>query len=73
VVRAAEAAREMGIKVIAMTGEGGGALADLADVLFAVPSRRTARIQEVHEICLHGLAQAIETGLTNTKAERKPS
>lgn len=73
VVRAAEAAREMAIKVIAMTGEGGGALAELADVLFAVPSRRTARIQEVHEICLHGLAQAIETGLTNARAERKPS
>lgn len=73
VVRAAKAALEIGIKVIAMTGEGGGALAELADVLFAVPSRRTARIQEVHEICLHALAQAIETGLTNATAERKPS
>ncbi|MFW6284433.1 MAG: D-sedoheptulose-7-phosphate isomerase [Desulfosalsimonas sp.] len=71
VIRAAETARKTGIKVIAMTGEGGGALADLADVLFAVPSRRTARIQEVHEICLHGLAQAIENGLTNSPAKRK--
>lgn len=73
VVRAAEAAREMAIKVIALTGEGGGALADLADILFAVPSRRTARIQEVHEICLHGLAQAIEIELTNAPCQERKS
>jgi D-sedoheptulose 7-phosphate isomerase len=60
VVRAAERARRLGIAVVALTGEGGGALAPLADALLAVPSRRVARIQEVHQICLHTLALALE-------------
>lgn len=61
VLQAASSAKQLGMKVIAITGEGGGQLGSLADVLFAVPSKHTARIQEVHEICLHALAETIET------------
>jgi len=60
VVRAAEVARDAGLKVLGLTGEGGGQLAALADVLLAVPSRRVSRIQEVHELCLHTLAELLE-------------
>lgn len=60
VVLAAELARARGVGVVALTGDGGGRLAALADVLLAVPSRRVARIQEVHELCLHSLALALE-------------
>lgn len=73
VVKAAEAAGQLGMQVIAFTGQGGGKLGDLADVVFAVPSTHTARIQEVHGICLHALAEAIETELDQPAAERKPS
>lgn len=62
-------ARQMGIKVVGLTGEGGGKLKALADVLFQVASKRTARIQEIHEICLHAMAEAIETALFNTNGE----
>ena len=48
VVRAAERARELGCKTIALTGETSEPLGSLCDVVMAVPSRRTARVQEAH-------------------------
>lgn len=61
VVHAAVAARETGMKIIAFTGKDTGRLGETADIVFASETRRTARIQEIHEICLHALAEAIET------------
>ncbi|MBS3808951.1 MAG: SIS domain-containing protein [Desulfobacterales bacterium] len=61
IVQAAKEAREAGMKIIAFTGQNGGRLGEMADVLFAAASKRTARIQEIHEIGLHALAEAIET------------
>jgi D-sedoheptulose 7-phosphate isomerase len=60
VVAAAKLKSELGIKVIALTGEGGGMLAELADVLIAVPSKSTARIQESHIIAGHLLCEWVE-------------
>jgi D-sedoheptulose 7-phosphate isomerase len=48
VLRAAEQAREVGCKTIALTGANAEPLASLCDVVVAVPSSRTSRIQEVH-------------------------
>jgi len=52
VIAAAVAARKRGMSVLALTGEGGGKLAPKADLVFAVPSRSTPLIQQVH-ICLY--------------------
>jgi len=60
VIAAARAARDLGCKVVAMTGAEGGTLAEHADAVIAVPSQTVARIQEVHEICLHALAAKLE-------------
>jgi len=60
IVRAFEQARSIGMKTIALTGEGGGKLATLADYLFAVPSRSTPLIQQVHICLYHYLCQGIE-------------
>lgn len=60
VVRAARLGRALGCAVIALTGQGGGKLAVESDVLVAIPSKRVSRIQEMHEICLHSLAEWIE-------------
>lgn len=60
VIAAARTAGELGCKVVGMTGARGGTLAELADALIAVPSPTVARIQEMHEICLHALAAALE-------------
>jgi len=60
VVAAFEQARRMGMTVIAMTGEGGGAMGPLADHLLAVPSRSTPLIQQVHLCLYHYLCATIE-------------
>jgi len=64
VTEAARAAGKSGMKVVALTGAGGGQLQSLADVLLAVSSTHTARIQEIHAICLHAMAEVIETELS---------
>jgi D-sedoheptulose 7-phosphate isomerase len=60
VVAAFEEARRMDMRVIAMTGEGGGAMGPLADHLMAVPSRSTPLIQQVHLCLYHYLCATIE-------------
>jgi glucokinase len=60
VVRAAEVAKSLGMKVIAMTGAGGGRLASICDVLINVPSEITADIQEYHLPVYHTLCAMIE-------------
>ncbi len=65
VVRAAEAARQKGMKVLALTGNGGGKLAELADVEVRVPHQGYAdRIQEIHIKVIHLLIQLVENALT---------
>ena len=48
VLRAAEQAKELGCKTIALTGATAEPLASLCDITVAVPSTRTSRVQEVH-------------------------
>jgi D-sedoheptulose 7-phosphate isomerase len=60
VAAAMDSARGSGIKTIGFTGEGGGKLAPLSDMLFAVPSRKTMHIQEAHIALGHVLTMAVE-------------
>ena len=63
VVKAIEAAKKMGIKIIALTGNGGGKVASLLDaddIHLCVPSTRTARIQETHLVLLHALCDGVD-------------
>ncbi len=60
VVEALEAARERGAYVVAMTGEGGGKMAALADATVCVPTSDTARVQEAHILCGHMLCDWVE-------------
>ena len=48
VMSATVVARALGIKVIGLTGEKGGELAEVADVAVKVPSAETYMIQELH-------------------------
>ena len=64
VVRAVEAAREMKMKVVALTGGDGGPLATLADVSLRVgASRISARIQETHILIGHVLCELVDRRL----------
>ncbi|WP_109122057.1 D-sedoheptulose 7-phosphate isomerase [Azospirillum sp. TSO22-1] len=60
VVAALQAARELGIRTIGLTGQGGGAMAALCDVALCVPSNKTPRIQEMHLAVGHMLCQLVE-------------
>jgi D-sedoheptulose 7-phosphate isomerase len=61
--KAVQAARERGLFTIGLTGEGGGKVAPLCDILLDVPSRETPRVQEAHLFLLHLLSQNIEERL----------
>lgn len=60
VLRALESAAEMGVRTIFLGGGDGGAARSLAEIAIIVPSRNTARIQEVHGFVLHAVLEAIE-------------
>lgn len=60
VVYAAETARVLGLRIIALTGRSGGKLKPLADVAVAVPDDETYRIQELHLPVYHALCVAAE-------------
>jgi D-sedoheptulose 7-phosphate isomerase len=62
VVAGLQSAREMGMHCLGMTGQG-GALEDVSDLLLAVPSTTTARVQETHIVMGHILCQLVETTL----------
>jgi D-sedoheptulose 7-phosphate isomerase len=47
-VRAAEVARELGVRTVALLAKGGGRLKDAVDRALVVPTSSTARAQELH-------------------------
>ena len=63
VLHAARVARAMGLPVIALTGQGGGKLAVLSDILIDVPAAVTHHVQELHLPVYHGICQMLETEL----------
>ena len=64
VVRAAEAARGKGMKVVGLTGKTGGLLAGMVDSEIRVKGRKYSdRIQEIHIKILHILVLLIEQGV----------
>jgi D-sedoheptulose 7-phosphate isomerase len=63
VVRALETARKKELRTIGLTGEGGGRMAPLCDLLIAIPSRETPRIQEAHITIGHILCAWVERKL----------
>jgi D-sedoheptulose 7-phosphate isomerase len=71
VIEAMRAASELGIRSIALTGNGGGKMAALLgeqDVHVCVPHKSTARIQEVHLLTLHCLCDLIDFQLLGPQA-----
>jgi D-sedoheptulose 7-phosphate isomerase len=60
---AAIAAKARGTKVLGLTGDNGGWLADLCDVCIRVPAHETYRIQELHLPVYHSLCIALEQRL----------
>ena len=71
VVAAADAAHERGMRIVALTGKGGGRIGELVsadDVHLCVPHDVTARIQEVHLLTIHCICDAIDASLLGDEA-----
>lgn len=60
VCRAVESAARKGCFTIGLTGEGGGRMAGMVDILLDVPARDTARVQETHITIGHILCELVE-------------
>jgi D-sedoheptulose 7-phosphate isomerase len=63
VVKALAAARAKNITTVGMTGQNGGKMAELSDILLNVPSTITPRIQEVHMLMGHIICELVEEKL----------
>jgi D-sedoheptulose 7-phosphate isomerase len=66
VIQAINAAHDRNMSIIALTGRGGGDMANIlteSDIEIRVPSDRTARVQEVHLVVIHCLCDFIDTQL----------
>src|SRR5215213_2286025 len=63
VLRAAEAAREKGVQVLAFSARDGGALRALADHSVVIPTSRTDRAQELHLCIQHIICDIVEQSL----------
>jgi D-sedoheptulose 7-phosphate isomerase len=61
VIRAAEAAKEKGAKVLVLSARDGGALRLLADLSIIVPTDRTDRAQEIHLAIQHIICELAES------------
>ncbi|HRE17259.1 MAG TPA: phosphoheptose isomerase [Rhodocyclaceae bacterium] len=63
VIEAIRAAHDADMRVIALTGRGGGQIGELLreqDIHLCVPADRTARIQETHLLIIHCLCDGID-------------
>ncbi len=64
IIRAVEAARDKGMKIIGLTGKSGGLLSGMVDREIRIKGRKYSdRIQEIHMLVLHILVGLIEKGL----------
>jgi len=60
VIRAFEEAKKQGVYTVAFTGESGGLMKNMVDMIFQIPSTDTPRIQEVHMLLGHSLCELVE-------------
>jgi len=68
VVLAMETALRQGMKTVALTGEGGGRIGEMAELVLAVPSKKTPVIQEVHLWLEHLVCQLVDELLFGTRS-----
>lgn len=65
VIKAAEMARERGLKIIAFTGKTGGRLKGVVDLAIRVPSDDVMRVQEAHIAVGHVVCHLVDKMLFN--------
>lgn len=72
VVKAAQAAKARGVRVVALTGKSGTLICELADVVIVTPAGRFAdRVQELHIKLIHIMIELIEAGLAESTESKE--
>ena len=64
VIEAIQAAQDADMRIVALTGKGGGRIGEMLgddDIHLCVPAERTARIQETHLLIIHCLCDGIDS------------
>jgi D-sedoheptulose 7-phosphate isomerase len=67
---AARTAAEIGVGTVGLLGETGGALGELVDLAVLVPSRDTARIQEIHLAVEHAVVELVDARFSAPERDR---
>lgn len=65
VLNCVKTAKDNGINTIGLTGNSGGKIGDICDVLVSVPSSQTNKIQEMHIMVGHYICGIVESTLFN--------
>ena len=60
IIQVLKKARNLDILTIGLSGQDGGKMQSLCDIIVNIPSHNTARIQEIHILCGHIICQLIE-------------
>lgn len=60
IIKAVEAAKELGMKTIVLLGKDGGKLKGMADYEYIIPGATSDRIQEIHMMILHIIIEGVE-------------
>lgn len=69
IIRAFETAHEKGMLTIGFTGQTGGQLKAVSDILINIPSTDTPRIQESHILAGHIICQLVEENIFGSVGE----
>ena len=65
VSNAVQSAKEVGCKSVLLTGNRGGSIDNMCDIVISVPSSDTPRIQEMHLFVEHMICELVESALGN--------
>ena len=60
VIKAVEAAKNIGMKTCVLLGKDGGKLKGMCDYEFIIPGKTSDRIQEIHMMILHIIIEGVE-------------
>jgi D-sedoheptulose 7-phosphate isomerase len=67
VINALQLAKNIGCKSIGLSGKSGGNINKICDVNLNIPSKDTARIQEMHILIGHIICHLVELEFKNSK------
>ncbi|MEK0431050.1 MAG: hypothetical protein RL139_854 [Gemmatimonadota bacterium] len=67
-LRAVAAAREIGVRTLALTAKDGGKIRSLVDCCLVVPTDRTDRAQEIHLAIQHAICDVVDAAVAASEA-----